>query len=1149
MNMQEESAPSSMSTFEFLSRLRQLDIRLRAEEGQLRFNAPKGALTADLRAELTRRKSAILALLRTAGAPGSGSIERRVGEGELPLSFSQERLWFLVEFEPGTTAYNLPEAVRLAGRLDAAALEASLREMVRRHEALRTTFTAADGRPIQVISPRAELSLPVVDLRRLAADRREAVAGRLASELAATPFDLTRGPLIRTYLMRLGEADHAFLLNIHHIVFDRWSMGVFLTELPAVYGSFLRRRPSPLAEPALQYADFASWQRRWLRGAVLESLLAYWRRQLGDAPPVLRLPTDRPRPAVRTDRGAKHAAALPAALVGALRKVSSDHGVTLFMTLLAAANVLLHRYTGQRDLSVGTFIANRNRPEVERLIGFFVNTLCLRTVLTGNPELAAFLRQVRDVTLGAYAHQDLPFERLLEELRPEREMSYSPLFQVMLVLQNTPAPALTLPGLAVRRWEVEVGVWANVDWTMWLWEGEGGWLDGYLDFNADLFDATTLRRMLGHWRTLLAGIVARPGAPLSELPLLTAVDRHQLLVAWNDRGAERRGVCFHRLFEAVAERTPDAVAVIAGERSLTYGELDDRADRLAHRLRELGVGPDVVAGIFVGRDPEMVVGALGVLKAGGAFLPLDVIHTRERLRYLLATARAPVALTQAHLAAELEGFGGEVVVLDDAAAFAAASESRPRNAASPAHLAYVIFTSGSTGQPKGVMISHDAAVNAYLAWAEAYRLRQDVRRHLQMASFSFDVFVGDMARALCSGATLIICPRETVLVPAELWELMRRQRIEGAEFVPAVIRGVMRCLEERAEILDVARVIAVSSDVWYLQEYRELRRLAGPATRAINSYGVTEVTVDSTYFEGDVAALPGDAHVPIGRPFSGTRIRLLDVNLRAVPSGVPAELCLGGLGLARGYLGQPALTAEKLVPDPLGDAPGERLYRSGDLARYLADGNVAFLGRIDTQVKIRGFRIEPAGIEVLLGEHPAVRDAVVVARHDGPGDPRLVAYLVVGDSSPPTGGELRRYLRERLPDYMVPSAFMVLEALPLTSNGKVDRLRLPAPDHGRPELEGEIEAPSTPIEEALAEIFRALTGIEQVGVNDSFFELGGHSLLATQAVSRIRETFEIEVLLRAFFESPTIAELGLTIEERLIARVEALTEQEIEALK
>jgi amino acid adenylation domain-containing protein len=1145
--MKARSELTALGSFELLAHLRELDVRLWADGERLRFDAPRGAFTPELHAELTRRKGALLELLRAAGGEAGAPIERAARGGELLLSFSQERLWFLVEFEPGTPAYNLPEAVRLSGRLDAAALEASLREMVRRHEALRTTFTALAGRPVQVISPRADLSLPLVDLRRLAADRRETAAARLASRLAAMPFDLTRGPLIRAHLLRLAEEDHVFLLNIHHIVFDRWSMGVFLTELPAVYGAFLHRRPSPLPEPRLQYADFASWQRRWLRGEVLESLLAYWRRLLGGAPPVLRLPTDRPRPAVRTDHGAKHAAGLPAALVEALRKVSSDHGVTLFMTLLAAANVLLGRYTGQRDLTIGTFIANRNRPEVERLIGFFVNSLCLRTAITGDPELAAFLRQVRDVTLGAYAHQDLPFERLLEEVRPERAMSHSPLFQVMLVLQNTPAPALALPGLAVRRWAIEGGVWANVDWTMWLWEGEGGGLDGYLDFNTDLFDATTMRRLLGHWRTLLEGLAARPGVHLSELPILSRADRHQALAAWNDTRVRRPAGLFHQLFEAVAAGSPEAVAVVFDERRLTYGELDSRAGRLACRLRGLGIGPDVVAAVFAERSAEMIVAALAVLEAGGAYLPLDVTHSRERLRHLLAAARARVLLTTERLAAELSGLDVETVLLDPGAEPGGAVDPGPAAAAAPASLAYVVYTSGSTGLPKGVMVTHEGLVNAYLAWEESYRLRQEREpgRHLQMASFSFDVFAGDLARALGSGGRLVVCRRETLLEPRELLELMQRQRIDTAEFVPAVARGLMQELRGRGGALGFMRLLVVGSDAWHVREYRQLRHLAGPRTRCISSYGLSEVTIDSSFYKGTAAALPAEAQVPIGRPFAGTRTYPLTAELALVPGGVAGELCLGGLGLARGYLGQPALTAEKLVPDPFGEAPGGRLYRTGDLARHLADGNLELLGRRDSQVKIRGFRIEPAGIEAVLSEHPAVKEAVVVARDDLPGGTRLVAYLVARPDSAVTAAELRRHLKERLPDYMVPAAFTTLEALPLSSSGKVDRRRLPAPERG---LEEEVEAASTPIEETLAEIFGELTGLARVGVRDSFFELGGHSLLATQAVSRIRETFEVELPLRDFFETPTIGELALAIEDRLIARVEALTEEEVEAL-
>jgi len=1138
----------AMTTLEFLSHLRKRDIRLWLDGDRLRFNAPKDAMTPDLRSELTQRKAEVLALLREAGSEGP-PFERIPREGKLPLSFSQQRLWFLVEFEPGTPAYNLPEAVRMRGPLDVAALAASLREIARRHEAFRTTFTAEGGRPIQVISRHPRLPLPLVDLGKLPATRREAEARRRCSEAAAASFDLTRGPLTCTLLLRLAEAEQIFLFNIHHIVFDRWSMAVLLRDLGAVYQAFTAGRAPELPEPEFQYVDFAHWQRGWLAGETLESLLAYWRQQLAGPFPMLQLPTDRPRPPVRTANGAKHPVGLPAELSEGLKALGQKHGATAFMTLLAALKALLHRDTGQCDLSVGTFIANRNRSEVEELIGFFVNTLVLRTDLGGNPDFPKLLRKVREVTKGAYAHQDLPFEKLLEELQPEREMSYSPFFQVMLVYQNTPEAVVELPGVTVDRLTIAGGVWANFDLTLWLWEA-GATIEGYCDYNTDLFDGTTTARLLGHWRTLLQGLVARPESRLSELPLLSPGECHQLLVGWNDTASEYpRDACIHQLFEAQVERTPGAVAVVGGGRKLTYRELNARANFLAHRLRRLGVGPEVCVAILAERSPEVIIGALGVLKAGGFYLPVDATTTKERLATLLAASAAPVLLTEEGLVPELPEHDCELIALDSpAAASGDESERNPPHRARSANLAYLIYTSGSTGIPKGVMVPHGALVNAYRAWEDAYRLRQTGRCHLQMASFSFDVFAGDLVRALCSGAKLVLCPKEILLAPQKLYELMRDQEVDSAEFVPVVVRELMEYLEKNGQTLDFMRLLVVGSDVWFVREYQQLRALGGAQTRAINSYGLSETTIDSTFFAHDAAALPIDAHVPIGRPFPGTRLTILDRRLETVPIGVFGELLIAGAGLARGYFDQPATTAEQYIPDPRSDEPGARLYKTGDRARYLADGHVEFLGRVDQQIKIRGFRIEPGEIEAVLGEHPDVTDTVVAPWDDAPGGVRLVAWVVAHPERELTVSELRGFLKQRLPDYMVPAVFMMLESLPLLPNGKVDRRRLPEPDRRRPELEGEYTPPESPIEEELAEIFEQVLGIERIGIDDNFFELGGHSLLVVQVVARIQESFELDLPLRTFFEYPTIAELAVRIERELIAKVKELDADEIRAL-
>ncbi|MCP4659918.1 MAG: amino acid adenylation domain-containing protein [bacterium] len=1150
---------ADMTATELLSQLRHLDVRLWLDGDRLRFSAPKGAMTSALRSELATCKEEIIAFLRRAGAAADAVADAVVGAapmastprtGELPLSFSQERLWFLVEFEPDTPAYNIPQAVRLRGRPHVPALQASLDEIMRRHEALRTTFAAVNGRPLQTISPPTGLPLLLVDLVELPAPERETNAMRVAAAVAAEIFDLITGPLVRTVLLRLAADEHVFVLNIHHIAFDRWSLGVFLREMAALYAAFTAGAASPLPAPVYQYADFAQWQRQWLQGEVLASQTAWWRQQLAGAPPMLQLPTDRPRPTVRTANGAKHSVHLPAALTQGFAALSSRYRVTTFMILLAAVKTVLYRYTGQSDLSVGTFIANRNRPEVEDLIGFFINTLVLRSDLAGDPDFPTLLARLREVTLRAYAHQDLPFERLLEELQPSRQMSFSPLFQVMLVFQNTPPVTVALPGLEASRLNIEGIVWANFDWTLWLWE-EDEELVGYIDYNVDLFDPTTFLRLLSHLRTVLAGITADSQRRLSELPLLAPAERQQLLAAWNDtRTDRRREPSIQQLFEAQVLRSPAAPAVVCGsDRRLTYRRLNDRANALAYRLQRAGVGPEVCVGIFAERSPAAVIGTLAVLKAGACYVPLDVTYGTQRLHQLLATARIRVLLTEQRLAAQLPAHEAEVVYLEEvAAAEEGESAANPVPRASAAHLAYLIYTSGSTGRPKGVMVSHGSLVNAYLAWEEEYRLRQTATTHLQMASFSFDVFTADLVRALCSGGCLVLCPRELLLSPPELYALMRAQAVDSAEFVPAVARGLMHYLTETGQSLDFMRLLVVGADVWFVHEHERLRALAGPGTRCINSYGLSEAAVDSSYFEGSAAALPADAAAPIGRPFPGTRIYILGRHLQPVPAGVFGQLCVGGHGLARGYHAQPDLTAEKFLPDAVSGAVGERLYVTGDRARYLPDGNVEFAGRIDQQVKIRGFRIEPGEIEAMLDEHPAVAQAVAAAWKDAPGGTRLVAWVVLRGESAGLGGELRAFLKARLPDYMVPAVFVEIESLPLLPSGKVDRRRLPFPEGDRPELGRELIPPRTPLEEALAEIFIGIIGIERVGVVDNFFELGGDSLLATQAVSRIRDTFEIELPLRTFFESPTIAELALAIEHKLVDLVEQLGAQEIEAL-
>ncbi|MBD2468775.1 non-ribosomal peptide synthetase [Nostoc sp. FACHB-145] len=1118
---------------EFLSDLCSLDIKLWVENERLRCNAPKEALTPDIKAELAARKSEIIAFISQANQAlksNSESIQPASRQGNIPLSFAQQRLWFLSQLEPNSSAYNIPAAVRLTGKLNVAALSKSLNEIIRRHEILRTTFTVVDGEAIQVIGKGENFTFSVIDLQALSEEKKQQEVSKLAALEAQKPFDLLQGQLLRASLLQLAETDHVVLLTMHHIVSDGWSTGIFIKELTALYTAFSQGQASPFSELPIQYADFATWQRRWLQGEVLQTQLNYWKQQLGGNLPILELPSDRPRPVIQSNNGATRPLQLSKSLTEKLKDLSKQEGVTLFMTLLAAFKVLLYRYTQQEDIIVGTPIANRNRAEIEGLIGFFVNTLVLRTNLGNNPSFRELLHQVREVTLGAYAHQDLPFERLVEELQPGRDLSHNPLFQVMFILQNASTEVLHLPELTFEQLKVDKNT-ANFDLTLSLTETKAG-LKGDLEYNTDIFKADRITRMWGHFQVLLEGIVANPQQCLSELPLLTANEQHQLLVEWNNTEIHYpQDQCIHQLFEAQVEKTPDAVAVVFENQQLTYRELNAKANQLAHYLQQLGVKPEVLVGICVERSLEMLVGVLSILKAGGAYVPLDPAYPQERLAFMVEDAQVSVLLTETKLVQSLPTLPTELIDLDrDWEQIAKLPSFNPVSAQlHPDNLAYIIYTSGSTGQSKGVMIKHSSLVNAYFAWETTYQLRTNTTSHLQMASFSFDVFSGDLIRALCSGGKLVLCPRDLLLSPEQLYELMQKEKIDCAEFVPAVLRNLIQYLDNSQQRLDFIRLLICGSDSWSGAEYLNFLQFCSPQTRLINSYGLTEATIDSSYFETTAKNLTIKQLVPIGRPFPNTQFYILDKYLQPVPIGVAGELYIGGCNLARGYRYRPELTAEKFIPNPFSYNSGDRLYKTGDLVRYLPDSNIEFLQRIDNQVKIRGFRIEIGEIEAAIEQYTETREAVVIVREDIPEDKRLVAY-VVPHSTEISVLELRNFLKSKLPSYMIPTAFVVLEQLPLTPNGKIDRRALPAPDIIQ-QSEENISSSLTPVQEMLAGIWAEILGIKQVGIHDNFFELGGHSLLATRVISQIRKAFKVELPLRCLFESPTIAELAKEIDK------------------
>ncbi|MEG5160088.1 amino acid adenylation domain-containing protein [Microcoleus sp. AT3-A2] len=1031
-----------------------------------------------------------------------------------PTSFAQQRLWFIDQFEPGNPFYNLPAAVLLKGRLNVVVLELSFQEIVRRHEALRTTFATVDGQPMQVVGQKFNFGLQVLDLQQLAETQREEKVKQLAAEEARKPFDLTKGPLLRASLLQLDAEEYVLLLTLHHIIFDGWSIGVFLQELAALYEAFSIGKPSPLPELSIQYADFAIWQREWLAGDRLQTQLNYWKKQLNGVPPLLELPADRPRPPVQTYRGAKESFLIPKTLRSALKKLSRQENATLFMTLLAAFKTLLYRYTGQADIPVGSPVANRNRAEIQGLIGFFVNTLVLRTDLSGDRTFRELLDRIREVSLGAYAHQDLPFEKLVEELQPDRNLSYNPLFQVAFVLQTAPVAAESIAGLNLTLLDVENQT-AKVDLTLHLEEQQEE-ISGQFEYSTDLFDAATINRMAGHFLRLLEGIAANPDRRIEELPLLGEKERHQLLVEWNDTRVDYSSDrCIHQLFEAQVERTPDAIAVVFEDEKLTYRELNERANQLAHYLQQFGVKPEVLVGICVERSLDTIVGILGILKAGGAYVPLDPAYPRERLAFTLEDAQISVLLTQQKLLKILPECSAKVIGLDEweeEQNFSEKSGSDFKlNQQNPSKLAYVIYTSGSTGRPKGVAIEHRSAV-AFLHWAKEVFSPEELGGVLASTSICFDLSVFELFAPLSWGGTAILA--ENAL---HLPTLKTAEKVTLINTVPSAIAELLRIngIPETVRTVNLAGEPLPNTLAQQLYQLPHIQKV-------FNLYGPSEDTTYSTFalIEKGAERMP-----PIGSPIANTQIYLLDRTLNPVPLGVPGELYIGGEGLARGYLNRPELTTEKFIPTPFSNSPDARLYKTGDRARYLPDGNIEYLGRIDSQVKIRGYRIELGEIEETLRQHSAVRDAVAIARDDGSGNKRLVAYVVLNQDKLPSISNLRGYLQEKLPEYMVPAVFVTLESLPLTPNGKIDRKALPAPERDRPELEEAFAAPRTAIEKILAEIWAQVLGLEQVGIDDNFFELGGDSILSIQVISKANRA-GLQLTPKQLFQHQTIAQLA-----------------------
>jgi amino acid adenylation domain-containing protein len=1052
----------------------------------------------------------------TPARPVQQSIPRAARDLETPLSFAQQRVWFLNLFEPDSSYYNVSFSVRMKGQLDVEIFRRTLEEIISRHEVLRTTFPSDAGRPVQIIAPSAQAELTVADFSHLPEVEREFRAIELATEKAGEPFDLAQGPLFRANLIKLDIQVHLLTLTLHHIVSDGWSLQIIIRELAQIYNAFSREESSPLAELPIQYADFAVWQRQVLKGKVLDEHLSYWRQKLGGTLPVLQLPADHARPAVQTFRGARQIFSLGRSLTQQIKLLSRREGVTLYMTLLAAFSLLLHRYSGQEDILIGTPVANRNQVELEGLIGIFTNTLVLRTDLSGNPTFRQLLKRVRETALGAYAHQDAPFEKLVELLRPDRDLSRTPLFQVMLNLVNVQqdhSTALEQSELSLELLEVETGT-AQFDLNLSINDGEDG-LNGSLEYTTDLFDATTIQRMTRNFRALLESVVSDADQPISATALLSKAERQHLLSEWNDTATAFSGErCVHKLFAEQAAAAPDRIALSTGEEQLSYRELNEGANQLARYLQRLGVGEESLVGLVVERSPEMLIGLLGVLKAGAAYLPLDPDYPQSRLSFMIEDAQVKVLLTQSHLVERVAIGPAKVVCLDrDWAVIGREERAELSVNVAAEQLAYSIYTSGSTGGPKGVMISHGALTNFLHSMAQQPGLTASDQL-LAVTTLSFDIAGLELYLPLIVGARVELVGREELLAPAKL-----RQRLAQSTVMQAT-PSLWRMLVESGEWRGQYKLLS-GGEALPRQLGQQLLERSGAVW---NMYGPTETTIWSSV-EAVSRNEAGAAYQSLGRPIANTQFYVLDQRLEPVPVGVSGELYIGGAGVARGYLRRPELTAARFLPDGWSRQAGGRCYNTGDGVRYLADGRVEYLGRVDQQVKVRGHRIELGEIESVLCEREQVRAAVVAAREGASGQKQLVAYVVADVEV--SSGEWRSYLQARLPDYMVPGVFVQLAELPLTPNGKVDRRRLPEPQ----EQVREVVTARTAVEEVLTGIWSEVLGVECLDIHDNFFERGGHSLLAMQVISKVREAFQVEIPFRTLFESPTISEVAEAIEK------------------
>ncbi len=1046
------------------------------------------------------------------------TIARRTSSENLPLSFAQQRLWFLNQLEPNSPFYNISAALRLKGVLNLPALENSFNEIIRRHEVLRTAFIVVDGQPIQVVTPCQKLTIKLIDLTALPTGEREIEAQKLTVQEIGQPFNLGSGLLVRSTLLCLSETEHILVFAMHHIVSDGWSIDVLVREVATLYECYCKSKPSPLPELTIQYADYAVWQRQYLQGEVLERQLNYWKQQLGSNLPVLELPCDRSRSHSQSFCGASQSFHLPQELVIALKSLSQQESCTLFMTFLAAFQVLLSRYAGMGDIVVGTPIANRDRTEIENLIGFFVNTLVLRTDLSDNPSFRELLKRVRETTLGAYEHQDLPFDLLVEALNPQRDLSHTPLFQVMFVWQNTSLSQVELSGLTWQTVETNSKT-AKFDLTLLMEETELG-LTGALEYNTDLFDGTTISRMVEHLQIVLEGIVANPHQHVAQLPL------NPQLYGNGTKAEYSLDRCIHELISDRATQTPEAVAVVFADKQLTYQQLNTQANQLAHYLQKLGVCPDVLVGICVERSLEMVVGLLAILKAGGAYLPLDPDYPQERLAFMLENAGVSVLLTQEKLV-NLLPKPAQVICLDsDRFSINRESQANPITTVQPENIAYAIYTSGSTGVPKAVMIPHRAICN-HMLWMQAEFPLTSADCVLQKTPFSFDASVWEFYAPLLAGAKLLLAQPGGHQDSGYLVDLIAAQQVTILQLVPTQLRLLLE--NPQLSHCQSLRRVFCGGEVLTTDLQQQFFSCL-PKVELYNLYGPTEATIDSTFWR----CQSEDEYkvVPIGNAIANVQVYILDSYFQLVPVGVAGEIYIGGDSLARCYGNFPDLTAQKFIPHPF--ATGERLYKTGDLGRYRTDGAIEFIGRKDSQVKLRGFRIELGEIEAQLSQHPQVKQNVAIVREDIPSQQRLVAYIVARQQ-PPTVSELRSFLKQRLPDYTIPAIFIFLDVLPLLPNGKIDRNSLPLPDLQRAKLDS--TAPRNDVEETLVQIWRQVLQVENIGVNDNFFELGGDSILSLQVIAKANQA-GLQLTPKQIFEDQTIAGLAIVASTKAVLPAE-----------